>query len=70
MDTRKENGSYVQCLNCGNIYMTGRKFPVSASIVKQNCPRCGWHKGLNCGDNEEDIYIFYDNSLDERFYNY
>ena len=70
MNGERESGSYVQCLNCGNIYITGRKIPVSASIVKRDCPRCDWHKGLNLGDKEEDIYMFYDNSLDERFYNY
>ena len=70
MNTEKESDSYVQCLNCGDIYITRRKIPVSASIVKCECPRCGWHKGLNCGDKEEDIYLYYDNSLDERFYTY
>lgn len=68
MVARKEDGSYIQCLNCGNIYITGRKVPISISIVKSECPRCHHGKGLNCGDKEDDIYYFYDNTLDKRYY--
>ena len=67
---RKEDGSYIQCLNCGNIYITERKVPISTSIVKSECPKCCYRKGLNCGDQEEDIAVFYDPYLDERYFNY
>ena len=68
MNEKKETGSYIQCLSCGDIYIIGRKVPTSTSVVKSECPRCGWHKGLNCGDKKEDIYYFYDLSLDSRYY--
>lgn len=70
MNTKREDGSYVQCLSCGNIYMTGRKIPITKSVVNSECPECGWYKGLNCGDNELDIMEFYDPYLDKRFYEY
>ena len=70
VDTNKEVGSYIQCLSCGYVYVTERKVPISASVVKSCCPRCGWNKGLNCGDKEEDIYYFYDPCLDARQYSY
>ena len=62
--------TWVQCLNCGHIYIVERKIPVSASVVKSECPRCQWGKALNCGDKEEDVAIFYDPYLDERYYTY
>ena len=65
---KKEDGSYIQCLNCGNIYITERKVPISVSIVKCECPRCHHGKGLNCGDDKDEVYYYYDPSLDERYY--
>lgn len=70
MSTKRESGSYVQCLSCGRIYMTERKIPITKSVVNSDCPKCGWHKGLNCGEDELDIMEFYDPYLDKRFYEY
>lgn len=70
MDTRNINGSYIQCLNCGDIYTTERKVPISISIVKCTCPNCYHNKGLNVGDTKDDISFFYDPSLDERYFSY
>ena len=69
VDTGKER-AFIQCLNCGHIYIIERKISVSVSVVKSECPRCKWSKGLNCGNNEDDIYSFYDPGLDERYFNY
>jgi predicted nucleic acid-binding Zn-ribbon protein len=68
VNTRKEDGSYIQCLNCGEIYSMERNIPISVSVVKSHCPKCGWNKGLNCGDKKEDIYYFYDPVMDRRYY--
>ena len=62
--------TYVQCLNCGHIHIVERKIPISVSVVAMECPICEYLKGLNCGNQEEDIYCFYDPGLDERYYNY
>ena len=70
MDARKEDGNYIQCLNCGNIYIVGRKIPIGVSIVKSECPRCHHGKGLNCGDNEMDVMELQDPYLDERYFIY
>ena len=67
--TRKEK-TWIQCLNCGHIHIVERKIPISVSVVKLECPKCEWSKGLNCGNKEEDVYIFYDPGLDERYFNY
>ncbi len=71
MDGRgKENSSYIQCLNCGEIYTVERKIPIGTSIVKCECPRCKYKKGLNCGYNEMDVLELKDPYLDWRYFNY
>lgn len=71
MDGRgKENSSYIQCLSCGEIYTVERKLPISVSIVRSECPRCQYEKGLNCGHNEMDVLELKDWTLDERYFNY
>lgn len=70
MDVQKRGRNYIQCLNCGNIYIMERNVPISISIVKCTCPKCNYHKGLNVGDKEEDIVIYMDPSLDERYFIY
>ena len=69
MNTEKDK-AFIQCLNCGHIYVIERKISIEVSIVGCECPRCEWYKGLNCGNKKEDIYYFYDSSLDERYYKY
>lgn len=34
------------------------------------CPRCEGRVGLNCGDKEQDIYLYMNINLDNRYYNY
>lgn len=69
MGTRKEK-SFVQCLNCGHIHAVEYKIPISVSVVKLECPKCEWSKGLNCGYNEMDVMELKDPYLDERYFNY
>jgi predicted RNA-binding Zn-ribbon protein involved in translation (DUF1610 family) len=64
----KRKGHYVQCQTCGVIYIIHRKIPIEETFVKVNCPNCGPTTGLNLGDNEDDIYYFYNSSLDNRYY--
>ena len=69
MENRKDI-TYIQCLNCGHIHTIERKIPINISIVKYECPKCEWLKGLNCGNKAEDLYYYYDPGLDERYFNY
>jgi hypothetical protein len=66
----KEESSYIQCLNCGKIYIIDRKIPISVSIVKSECPSCEHIKGLHCGYNEMDVLELKDWTLDDRYFNY
>ena len=69
MKSKKER-SFIQCLNCGHIHTVEWTIPISVSVVTIECPKCEWEKGLNCGNKEEDLYVYYDPYLDERYFIY
>ena len=71
MDLIKENGlTWVQCQSCGSIYKIARKLPTDALIVKAECPTCNGTTALNCGEEYDDIYLYYNPNLDSRYYRY
>lgn len=71
MDLNKQNGlTWVQCQCCGMIYKIQQKLPVDALMIKAECPTCNGMTALNCGENESDIYLYYNSNLDRRHYQY
>ena len=71
MDLSRENGlTYVQCQNCGKVYKIQQRLPASTLMVKAVCPTCNGTKALNCGESEDDVYLFYNANLDNRYYQY
>lgn len=70
MEKVREQGTWLQCTHCGHIYHIGARVPIDRLYVASACPRCDAEVGLNCGDKREDVYLYYDPALDERFYNY
>lgn len=60
--------TYVQCQYCGHIYQIADKISIEDSIIYSECPRCGDMVGLNLGDREEDIYLYYNCVVDARWY--
>lgn len=60
--------TWLQCLNCGRIYIVDRVIPIERSIVNSHCKRCGNKKALNCGYNEDDVAELQNYFLDERYY--
>ena len=70
MKSEGKQSTWVQCQDCGKIYQIADKVSIDKSIIHSVCPRCGESIGLNCGDKEEDIYIYMNPSLDERYYIY
>lgn len=70
MKSKGKQSTFVQCQSCGNIYQTVDKVSIEKSIIQSVCPRCGENIGLNCGENEEDVYIYMNPNLDERYYIY
>ena len=66
---KKENYTWVQCRSCGHIYQVPRKYSSETLFIESWCPKCECEVALNCGENEDEIAIFYDLNLDERYYN-
>lgn len=70
MNTEKRDSTWIQCQNCGNLYLIDKNIPIDVSIVRSECPRCGEYSGLNVGDNEEDYYLYMNPNVDERYFYY
>lgn len=68
MGSDGKDRTYVQCQYCGHIYQIASKVSVEESIIESECPKCGDMTGLNLGDKEEDIYLYYDCTKDPRWY--
>ena len=61
---------FYQCMKCGRIIQTHDSFNVVDEMyAKVDCD-CGGHKWLYLCDDLNDVYIYYDPCLDERFYYY
>ena len=67
MGTDKEK-TWLQCMNCGHIYIIDRNISIEKSIVKASCPECEYMKALNCGHSENDVLELYDPYLDYRYF--
>ena len=63
-------GTWIQCQNCGKIYHIAHDVPIDKLYVASECPRCGNYKGLNCGTNPDDFYLYANLNLDGRYYKY
>lgn len=70
MKSEGKQSTWVQCQSCGKIYQIADKVSIEKSIIQSVCPRCDECVGLNCGDKEEDVYIYMNPNLDERYYIY
>ena len=70
MKSEERQSTFVQCQSCGEIYQIAGNISIEKSIIQSMCPRCGEYVGLNCGDNENDIYLYMNPNLDERYYIY
>lgn len=65
------SNGYVQCQECGNVHKIKMNFDINKLHIRTRCPRCrGGTKHLWVGDNPEDVYLYGNPILDERFYQY
>ena len=71
MYVRDKRGAWIQCQTCGKLYYIDDNVPIDKLYVTSFCPRCDeYTKGLNCGESKDDVYLFYDCTKDERYYQY
>ena len=65
---KQERETWVQCQNCGHIYTVTQPIPINILMVNSECPQCEWDIGLNCGDNQDDLYLYMNANVDPRYY--
>lgn len=70
MKSELRQKTFIQCQYCGNVYLIADKISIEESIVESECPSCNGNVGLNCGDKEEDLYLYMNPNLDKRYYIY
>lgn len=67
----KEQGTWIQCAHCGEVYWTKEDVLIDRLYVTSYCPGCDeYGKGLNCGSDESDIYVYMNENYDPRYYTY
>ena len=70
VNTTRGQGTWVQCTLCGKIHHIEDVVPIDKLYVTAICPKCDNHRAINCGYKEEDIVLYADSFLDERYFRY
>ena len=70
VDMTKQQGVWAQCTQCGAVDFFDISIPIDTLYINIACKKCDNNKMLNCGNNQEDIYKYYNCSLDSRYYQY
>lgn len=65
-----KQGCWLQCVSCGKIHFIAKSMPIEKLYITAACPQCGNNKAINCGDKEDNIVLYADPYLDERYYKY
>ena len=61
---------WAQCQVCGHLHKVKmRDISEDDLYIEEHCPRCrDGTKHLWCGENKEDVYIYYNLNTDPRYY--
>jgi Zn finger protein HypA/HybF involved in hydrogenase expression len=67
--SKKQRNQY-QCQTCGNLLWSKAPFNIEDDIfIKMKCGHCKKETDhIYVGENPEDVYLFGNSNLDERFY--
>ena len=64
-------GEWLQCVKCGHMHKVDTtKYNIEDDIyIRMRCTKCHeFAAHLLCGEQYEDIYLYYDSTLDKRYY--
>ena len=67
---KSEGRTFLQCTDCGKIYRVDRAYSIESLYVDSFCPRCNNGRALNIGNDEMDLYLYYDVTKDSRYSEY
>ena len=69
---KREYSEYLQCCNCGHIHKQQIQCNDDDLYIDGiECEKCRQEvKHLRCGEDQSEVYMYYDSVLDERFYLY
>lgn len=72
MEECRHNEQYYQCLECGRVHRANTEKVIDLgddTYYETLCPNCrGVTKHLWVGADEDDIYMYYDVTLDETYF--
>lgn len=61
---------WIQCQRCGHLHKAKVQLSEDNLYIYEYCHRCRDEtKSLWCGENREDVYMYYNANLDLRYYN-
>ena len=70
-DMSRQDNELLQCMCCGKIHREKVQCAEDDLFVLTRCDCCKKVVNhLRCGESIDDIYKYYNNTMDERFYNY
>ena len=70
MKSQSNDGAFLQCQTCGEIFQVDRKYGFDIMYIRSYCPQCKKAKVvLNLGEDAQDLYIYYNANLSRRDYN-
>lgn len=61
---------WMQCQQCGKLHQVKTKDTSDDDLyIEEYCPRCrDGTKHLWCGEQKEDVYIYYNVNVDPKYY--
>jgi Zn finger protein HypA/HybF involved in hydrogenase expression len=60
---------WIQCQNCGHLHKAKIQLSEDDLYIYEYCPKCRDEtKSLYCGEDETEIYIYYNANLDTRYF--
>lgn len=60
---------WIQCQSCGHLHKAKIQLSEDGLYIYEYCPKCRDEtKSLYCGEDETEIYIYYNANLDPRYF--
>ena len=62
---------WMQCQCCGALYKKKIEYNIEDTYIQGECPKCRDETtNLICGENEDELYWWYNVNVDPQYYRY